>query len=184
MPWLMLWPTITQLDLALILLQGIRGALSNQHFQINPNNRKPAFCMLVNSQNTIGWQHPLKGSFSKQRTQIQGSRILEDPQLLDQEKETGGGWLKLAPHHLWTPVWQVWLTQNEDLHGHKKDEKERNRLKKLRPGITALHPKQDLLLTPLTSQFLNSPSTIACNHMAANSKHGHAWNEEWVLQML
>jgi hypothetical protein len=28
-----------------------------------------------------------------------------------------GQWLKLALHHLWTLVWQVWLTGNEDLHG-------------------------------------------------------------------
>jgi hypothetical protein len=40
-----------QLDLALILLQGIRGALSNQHFQMNPNNREPSFRTLVKAQN-------------------------------------------------------------------------------------------------------------------------------------
>ena len=45
----------TQLDLALILLQGIRGALANQHFQMDPNNREPLFRALVNSQNKIGW---------------------------------------------------------------------------------------------------------------------------------
>jgi hypothetical protein len=67
----------TQLDLALILLQGIRGALSNQHFQMNPNNREPIFRALVNSQNKIGWQHILKGRFSKQWTQIQGRHILD-----------------------------------------------------------------------------------------------------------
>ena len=45
----------TQLDLALILIQGIRGALANQHFQMNPNNREPIFRALVSSQNKIGW---------------------------------------------------------------------------------------------------------------------------------
>jgi hypothetical protein len=83
---------------------------------MNPNNRKPVFCMLVNSQNKVGWQHLLKGCFSKQWTKIQGRHILEDPEL-DQEKQSARRrWLKLALHHLWTLVWQVWLTRNEDLH--------------------------------------------------------------------
>jgi hypothetical protein len=108
---------------------------------MNSNNRKPMFCMLVSSQNKISWQHLLKGHFSKQWTKIQGRPILEDPEL-DQEKQSDGQWLKLALHHLWTLVWQVWLTGNEDLHGRDSDEKERKMLKKLRPRITAL----DLLL--------------------------------------
>jgi hypothetical protein len=66
----------TQPDLALILLQGTRGALSNQHFQINSNNREPAFCMLVKSQDRIGWQHILKGCFSHHWTQIQAQSLL------------------------------------------------------------------------------------------------------------
>jgi hypothetical protein len=55
-------------------------------------------------------------------------------------------WLKLALHHLWTLVWQVWLTRNEDLNGCDSDEKERKMLEKLRPRITALCAEQDLLL--------------------------------------
>jgi hypothetical protein len=78
----------TQLDLALILLQGIRGPLSNQHFQMNPNNREPIFRALVNSQNKIGWQHILKGRFSKQWTQIQGRHILDEPGI-DSQKQSG-----------------------------------------------------------------------------------------------
>ena len=42
-----------QLDLALILIQGIQGALANPQFQMNPNNREPIFRALVNSQNKI-----------------------------------------------------------------------------------------------------------------------------------
>ena len=56
----------TQLDLALILIEGIWGTLTNQHFQMNPNNREPIFRALVNSQKKIGWQHLLKGRFSNQ----------------------------------------------------------------------------------------------------------------------
>jgi hypothetical protein len=93
--------------------------------------------MLVNSQNKIGRQHLLKGHFSKQWTKIHGRHILEDLEL-DQEKQSGGRWLKLALHHLWTPGLQVWLTRNEDLHGRDSNEKERKRLEKLHPRITAL----------------------------------------------
>jgi hypothetical protein len=50
-------------------------------------------------------------------------------------------------HHLQTLVWKVWLTRNEDLHGHDSNEREGKRLKKMRPRITALCAKQDLLLT-------------------------------------
>jgi hypothetical protein len=45
--------------------------------------------MLVNSQSKIGWQHLLKGRFSKQWTKVQGRNTLEDPEL-DQEKQLGG----------------------------------------------------------------------------------------------
>jgi hypothetical protein len=91
-------------------------------------------------------QHLLKERFSKHWTKIQGRNILEDPEL-DQEKQSGGQWLKLALHHLWTLVWQVWLTRTEDdLHGRDSNEKECKRLQMLRPRITALHAKQGLLL--------------------------------------
>jgi hypothetical protein len=62
-----------------------RGALSNQHFQMNPNNGEPVFRMLVNSPNKIGWQDLFKGRFSKEWTQIQGRRVLEDDPELDHE---------------------------------------------------------------------------------------------------
>ena len=89
--WVILLPTVTHSSVSpsyhsKIPLQGILGALSNQHFQMNPNNREPVFCILVNSQNKIGWQHLLKGRFSKQWTQIQGRHILDDPEL-DHEKQ-------------------------------------------------------------------------------------------------
>jgi hypothetical protein len=49
LPWV---TTLTNIhrepNLALMLIQGIQGALSNQHFQMNPNNDEPIFCMLVN----------------------------------------------------------------------------------------------------------------------------------------
>jgi hypothetical protein len=121
---------------------------------MNPNNRKNAFCMLVNSQNKIGWQHLLKGCFSKQWTKIEGRHILEDPEL-NQEKQSGGRCLTLAVlhHPCWTLVWQVWLTRNEDLHGRGSNEKEGKRLKKLPPRITALCAKQDLLLASNKQTF-------------------------------
>jgi hypothetical protein len=123
---------------------------------MNPNNCEPVFRMLVNSQNKIGWQHLLKGCFSKQWTKIQGRHILEDTLELDQEKESGGRWLKLTLHHLWTLVWQVcWPTVKEDCHGHSH-EKERKRLKKPCPRITALCAKQDLVLAS-SKQMLKLP---------------------------
>ena len=91
----------TQLDLALILIQGIRGALANPQFQMNPNNREPIFRALVNSQNKIGRQHLIKGRFSNQWTQIQGCHILDDPEI-DQEKQSSEQPLKLILHHIWT----------------------------------------------------------------------------------
>jgi hypothetical protein len=112
---------------------------------MNPNNCEPVFRKLVNSQIKIGWQHLLKGGSSKQWTKVQERHILEDPEL-DQEKQPGRRWLKLALHHLWTLVWQVWLTANDNLHGRSSDEKECKRLKKLSPRITALCAKQDSLL--------------------------------------
>jgi hypothetical protein len=104
---------------------------------MNPNNRKNVFRMLVNSKNKIGWQHLLKGCFSKQCAKIQERQILEDPEL-DQVERSGSRWLKLALHHLWTLVWQVWLARNEGLHSRDSDEKERKRLEKPRPaGLTS-----------------------------------------------
>ena len=142
----------TQPDIALIMLQGIRGALSNQRFQMNSNNREPSFCMLVNSQNRIGWQHMLKGRFSHHWTQIQGRHIFEDP-TLNSEKQTAEGWMKQVLHALWSSLWQVWLIRNEDLHGRDKDEAERKRLEKLRPRVSALYATRDSLLATDKSIF-------------------------------
>ena len=136
----------TQLDLALILIQGVREARANPNFEMNPNNREPVFRALVNSQNRIGWQHLIKGRFSKQWTQIQGRHILDESEI-DQEKQSADRWLKIILHHIWTHLWQLWLARNEDLlHGKEKDEQERKRLEKLHPRIIALYSKVDLLL--------------------------------------
>jgi hypothetical protein len=135
----------TQPDIALLLIQGIRGALSNPLYQMNPNNREPRFRMLVNAQNRIGWQHILKGRFSHHWTQTQGRHIIDDP-ALDASKQTGDQWLKHTLHHIWTMLWQVWLERNEDLHGREKDEREKKRLEKIRPRIIALYNTHDSLL--------------------------------------
>jgi hypothetical protein len=61
----------TQLDLnlALISIQGTRVALSNQRFQMDPNNPEPILrAPPVNSQNKVGWQNLPKARFSKQGT--------------------------------------------------------------------------------------------------------------------
>ena len=99
---------------------------------MDPNNRKPIFQTLVNSQNSIGWQHLLMGRFSNHWIQIQGQPILDDAEK-DQEKQSGERWLKLILHHLWTHqwqllwthLWQLWLARNDVLHGHEKDKKDR-----------------------------------------------------------
>jgi hypothetical protein len=135
----------TQPDIALILLQGIRGALSNHRFQMNPNNREPLFRALVNSQNKIGWHQLLKGRFSKQWTQIQDQHLLADIDI-DNAKQSGDRWLKLTLHHIWTHLWKVWLNRNDDLHGRENDEKERKRIEQLRFRVLALYSKRDLLL--------------------------------------
>jgi hypothetical protein len=135
----------TQPDLTQILLQGIRGALSDQHFQMSTTKREPRFRMLVQAQNKIGWQHILKGRFSHHWTQLQGRHILDDPEL-DPTKKTGDRWLKQVLHHIWTALWRVWLIRNDDLHGRDKDEQERKRMEKLRPHVLALYSKQSLLL--------------------------------------
>jgi hypothetical protein len=135
----------TQPDIALIPLQGIRGALSNHRFQMNPNNREPLFRALVNSQNKIGWHQLLKGRFSKQWTQIQDQHLLDDIDI-DNEKQSGDRWLKLTLHHTWTHLWKVWINRNDDRHGGENDEKERKRIEQLRFRVLALYSKRDLLL--------------------------------------
>ena len=93
---------------------------------MDPNNHEAIFCMLVSSQNKSGWQHLLKGRFSKQWTQIEGRYILDDPDI-DQEKQSHGNlWLKLIMHHpCWTHLWQLWLACNDNLYCHDKDEAKR-----------------------------------------------------------
>jgi hypothetical protein len=135
----------TQPDLHIILLQGIRGALSDQRYQMNNNNREHRFRLLVHAQNKIGWQHLLKGRFSKQWNQIQTKHIADDPDL-DPEKQSGERWMKRVINHIWTNLWKVWLIRNDDLHGRDKFEKERKRIDKLTPRIIALYAQKDILL--------------------------------------
>jgi hypothetical protein len=134
-----------QPDVALILLHGICGALSDHCFQMNPNNREPLFRALVNSQNKIGWHQLLKGRCSKQWTQIQDQHLLDDTDI-NNKKQSGDRWFKLTLHHTWTHLWKVWLNRNDDLHGRENDEKERKRIEQLRFRVLALYSKGDLLL--------------------------------------
>jgi hypothetical protein len=158
----------TQPDIALILLQGICGALSNHRFQMNPDNREPSFRALVNSQNKIGWHQLLNGRFSKQWTQIQDQHLLDDIDN-DHEKQSGDRWLKLTLHHMWTHLWKVWLNRNDDLHGHENDEKERKRIEQLRFRVLALHSKHDLLLAcdkPIFDMPIDEPMKLKSGELS------------------
>jgi hypothetical protein len=161
----------TQHNLALMVIQGIQGALSNQPTLPTNEPQQPQKGVRHARQLTenIGWQHLLKGRFSKRWTKIQGRHILEDPDL-DQQKQSGGRWLKLVHHHLWTLVWQVWLARNEDLHSRNGDEKERKRLEKPHPRIT-VHAKQDLLLAS-DKQIFELPIH---DHMLLHGRELETW---------
>jgi hypothetical protein len=135
----------TQPDLIIILLQGIRGAFSDQRYQMHTHNREHRFRLLVQAQNKIGWQHIMKGRFSQHWTHVQNKHIDDDPDI-DSEKQSGDRWLKRILNHLWTSLWQVWLLRNDDLHGRDKEEKERKRIDKLTPRIHAIYALKDRLL--------------------------------------
>jgi hypothetical protein len=123
----------TQPDLILILLlQGIRGALSNPTFQMSVANREPKFVSLVNAQNKIGWQHILKGRFSNRWLQIQQLHIRTEPDI-DPTTQSSERWLKQLLNHIWTSLWwDVWIIRNADLHGRDNAEQEQKRKGKLR----------------------------------------------------
>jgi hypothetical protein len=135
----------TQPDLTLILLQGIRGALSNPTFQMSAANREPQFVSLVNAQNKIGWQHILKGRFSNRWLQIQQLHIRTDPDI-DPTTQSSERWLKQVLNHIWTSLWDVWIIRNADLHGRDNAEQEQKRKEKLRPHVIALYATVDSLL--------------------------------------
>jgi hypothetical protein len=108
-------------------------------------NREPRFQALVIAQNKIGWQHTLEGRFSHHLLQIQQHHIYTEPEI-DDTKQSGEWWLKLVLHQLWTSIWQVWLTRNNDLHGREKNERECKRIEKLAPQVIALYAQVDHLL--------------------------------------
>jgi hypothetical protein len=137
--------TNTQPDLTLILLQGVRGAIHNPEFQMDIATREPRFQYLVTAQNAIGWQHIMKGRFSHHWLQCQQAHIYLDPDI-DETKNTGERWLKRIMNCLWTSLWTVWLSRNDDLHGRDRQKQEQKRIQKLIPRITALYKKADLLL--------------------------------------
>jgi hypothetical protein len=127
-------------------------------------NREPGFHNLAVAQNQIGWQHILKGRFSHHWIQIQQYLINNQPDIGD-TKQSGERWLRLVINQLWTSLWQVWQTRNNDLHGRDKTERERKRLEKLTPQVVALYDTVDRLLandkiifeTPITER-LKTPS--------------------------
>jgi hypothetical protein len=106
----------------------------------------------VATQNQIGWQHLLKGRFSKHWTAYQQQHIYDDPDL-DDAKLSGGRWLKRVMNHLWTSMWQVWIVRNGDLHGNDRATKEAKRLQKITPRVVALYEKVDTLLAADKSIF-------------------------------
>jgi hypothetical protein len=77
--------------------------------------------------------------------QCQQLHIYLDPDI-DSTKNTGERWLKRILNCLWTSLWKVWLSRNNDLHGRDRQQREHKHIQKLIPCITALYEKADLLL--------------------------------------
>jgi hypothetical protein len=135
----------TQPDIALILIQGVRGALSNPEFQMNTEHRETRFRYLIEAQNQIGWQHLMKGRCSHHWIQIQQYHIQLDPDI-NEKKQSGDTWLKRVLHSIWTSLWQGWLMRNDDLHGRDRPQREQKRMEKLKPKVTALYAQVGSLL--------------------------------------
>jgi hypothetical protein len=119
--------------------------LNNPDYQMMVATREPRFQYLVSAQNTIGWQHLLKGRFSHHWLQCQQLHIYLDPDI-DSTKNTSERWLKRILNCLWNSLWQVWILRNEDLHGCDRQQREQKRIQKLTPRVTALYEKAEMLL--------------------------------------
>jgi hypothetical protein len=113
----------TQPDLSLMLIQGICVAIIDPTYQMPEENRKIRFKPLVREQNSIGWNHILKGRFSHKWVQCQQLHIHLDPGT-DSTKQSGEIWLKRVLNRLWTSLWDVWLIRNDNLHARDRQLKE------------------------------------------------------------
>jgi hypothetical protein len=109
-------------------------------------NRETHFKHLVREQNSIGWNHILKGQFSHKWVHCQQLHIHLDSGT-DKTKQSGKIWLKRVLNQLWTSLWNVWLIRNGDLHGRDRQQREQKRHKKLIPKVEALYDQANTLLT-------------------------------------
>jgi hypothetical protein len=112
---------------------------------LNNTNREPRFKYLIDAQNIIGWNQFIKGRFSHHWVQCQQVHIYLDPDT-DSTKQSGEIWLKHILNCIWTSLWQVWLIQNDDLHGRDRQQWEKKRVEKLTPRIITLYAKAESLL--------------------------------------
>jgi hypothetical protein len=135
----------TQPDLQIILLQGVKEAIKDPNYQMNTTNREPRFQLLIQAQNLIGWNHLIKGRLSHHWIQCQQAHIYLDPDT-DSTKQSGEIWLKRVLNCIWTALWNLWLLRNDDMHGRDRPEREKRRIEKLAPRVTALYEKADTLL--------------------------------------
>ncbi len=129
---------ITQMDLQLLLLQGLEAALLDPNYSMTATNRNPHLETLVHSQNDIGWSHLLRGRFSHHWVDIQQAHINRDASI-DSKTHTGSRWLKKVLHHVWSHLYLAWKLRNADLHGIDSADQELKAKAKLKPSIAALY---------------------------------------------
>jgi hypothetical protein len=122
-----------------------------------PTFLAPQFHQLFQSQSKIGWNHILKGRFSKQWRHH-----------MRPDRERALQWVTFAIKTIWYQVYSVWKTRCQIQHGTTADEKTKRALLYLTPKVhdlynqssTLQHTEQYMFETPVENILLQPIGTI------------------------
>ena len=135
------------------------------HPLLSPHTRYTSPSMLPSKQDTIGWQHFLKGRISKQWSIAQRACYAQRTDL-DKRKYTILRWRRHLVKSIIEGSIKCWETRNQALHGDTIQASTKIRIQKLRVRVAKSYANDRLLVPPLLRNLFKMPLQHRLTHRA------------------
>ena len=132
---------------------------------ITPHSLHITIQAAIKEQNTIGWQHFLKGRLSKQWSTAQQACYAQRTDL-DKRKYTILRWRRRLVKSIIEGSIKCWETRNQALHGDTIQATTKIRLQKLRVRVAKSYANDRFLVPPLLRNLFKMPLQHRLTHRA------------------